>query len=253
MALQHRRSPGCALRDNRSRAIRLHVLFLPAVVTAVICALFSACSPPNDDDPSRIISANDCPIDWGDSTAHVQTTIRFEALVDTVLFPQERFSGSGLRVAVVCLPPDTSTLPYRDIYSVSANYLDIPAAGLPFSADIPAGYFSAYGCTRIAVGVILVYRDGNDNRRFDHGETVVGAGEQSLYAFVEGRLENLPSAPFESLNLYSNVLVRFATQPAPRFRPAPEYRATIFIINVRGETGSYDLPYPWPVKTPLLP
>ena len=156
-------------------------------------------------------------------------------------------------MAVICLPPENSDIPYLELYSVSANYLDIPATGLPYTATIPAAYFTPYGCTRISVAVILLYRDGNQNGRFDIGEPVFGAGEQSLYAYVEGRLENLPSQPFESLNLYSNVLVRSAAQSTQRFRPAPEYRATIFIINVRGDESRYDLPYPWTVKEPLLP
>ena len=221
--------------------------------TAVLYLFAAACSPPTDAPPVRVIPSNECPIDWGDSAAVVQTTIRFEALVDTTSFELERFSGSGLRVSVVCIPPDTSSLPYRDLYSVSANYLDIPATGLPFSAVIPAEYFTAYGCTRIAVSVIVLFMDDNGNRRFDAGESVYGAGEQSLYAYVEGRLENLPSTPFESLNLFSNVLVRYASQPVARFRPAPEYRATIFLINVRGASSNYELPYPWDPRIPLLP
>ncbi|MCB2203561.1 hypothetical protein KQI65_02340 [bacterium] len=231
----------------------LYLLVL-CVVALAFSFSFTACSPPTGVVPDTL-STNKCQTDWGDSVAVVRSTIRFEAQVDTSLYPLERFSESGLRIAVVCIPPDTSSLPYLDLYSVSANYLDIPATGLPFTTKIPARYFSHYGCTRVAVSVILLYSDVNANGHFEAGEPVYGAGEQSLYAYAEGTVSNddIRGTPYESLQLFSNVLVRVAVNPAPRFRPAPDYRATIFLINVRGDAASYELPYPWEPVHPLLP
>lgn len=221
------------------------------LTSAILLCLF-ACSPPDDANPVDIIGEDICRDEWRDDTARIRTTIRFEAIVDTTTFQIERFSGSGLRVAMVCIPPDTDSLPYRDIYSVSANYLDIPAAGLPFNAEIPPEYFRQYNCARLAAAVILVYRDGNDNGRFDPGENVVGADEQSIYAFAQGNLNTIPREPFESLYLNSNVLIRYERAPGQYFQSSPDYLATIFIIHVRGDAASYDIPYPWPVSTPLL-
>jgi len=212
-----------------------------------------SCAPPDDSSPIDIIGSNICVDDWREDTARIQTTIRFEALVDTALFHIERFSGSGLRIALVCIPPHGDTLPYRDIYSISANYLDIPAAGLPFQAEIPPAYFRQYPCARLAAAVILVYRDRNGNNRYDPGEPVYGADEQSLYAYVQGDLNTVPREPFESVFPQSNVLIRHQREFRTYFRSSPNYLATIFIINVRGESRYYDIPYPWHVPTPLLP
>ncbi|MBN1447130.1 MAG: hypothetical protein JXA28_04310 [Bacteroidetes bacterium] len=221
--------------------------------TTVAVLLLATCSPPDDSSPIDIIGSNFCVDEWRDDTARIQTTIRFEALVDTTQFHIERFSGSGLRIAVVCIPPLGDTLPYRDIYSVSANYLDIPAAGLPFQAEIPPAYFQQYDCARLAAAVILVYRDQDADNRYDPGEPVYGADEQSLYAFVQGDLNTVPRVPFESVFQYSNVLIRHDREERSYFQSSPDYLATIFIINVRGELGPYDLPYPWHVSSPLLP
>lgn len=226
----------------------LRGMLLPAAL--LLC--LSACSPPDDSKPRDIIGPNVCDEEWRDDTARIQTTIRFEALVDTTLFNIKRFSGSGLRVALVCIPPDPDSLQYRDIYSVSANYLDIPAAGLPFNAEIPPAYFQQFACARLAAAVIVVYRDQDDNGRFDVGEPVMGADEQSLYAFAQGDLNTVPRDPYESVYQFSNVLIRYEREPREYYQSSPDYLATIFIINVRGESGDYDLPYPWDVETPLL-
>lgn len=172
--------------------------------------------------------------------------------MDTTLYPLKRFSGSGLRVSLVCIPPDSSTLPWKDIYSVSANYLDIPATGLPFDAQISPEYFKEFSCSRLAVAVILVYGDNNENRRFDRGEPVVGAGEQSLYAFVQGDLSTVPSE-YRFSKEESNVMIRLDQNHVSRFQSSPDYLATIFIINVRGEQPRYNIPYPWYVSSPLFP
>jgi hypothetical protein len=210
----------------------------------------SACSPPVDVPPD-IVSPNVCDDVWRNDTAAIKTSIRFEAFVDQTQIELPRFSGSGLRVAVVCIPPDTSSLPFRDIYSISANYLDIPATGLPFEAVIPPEYFQQYPCARLAAAIILVYRDMNGNLRFDAGEPVLGADEQSLYAFVQGEIGTI-TEPFETVYHNSNVLIRYDQDPKQYFQSSPDYLATIFIINVRGERSSYDLPYPWHVSSPLL-
>ncbi|PLX30869.1 MAG: hypothetical protein C0600_07255 [Ignavibacteria bacterium] len=218
-----------------------------------LLAALSACSPPDDSGPPIIVGPNDCDAEWRGDTATIRTSIRFEAFVDTNQIELRRFSDSGLRIAVVCIPPDTSSLPYRDIYSISANYLDIPATGLPFNAVIPPGYFVNFSCARLAAAVILVYRDENGNKRYDLGEPIVGADEQSLYAFVQGDVATIPTDPFETVYQHSNVLIRYTQGSDLYFQSSPDFLATIFIINVRGEKSSYDLPYPWHVSSPLLP
>ncbi len=193
-----------------------------------------------------------CDAEWRGDTARIKTTIRFEALVDTTLFPLKRFSGSGLRVSLVCVPPDSGSLPWKDIYSVSANYLDIPATGLPFEAEIPPAYFRDFSCSRLATAVILVYGDNNENKRFDVGEPVIGAGEQSLYAFVQGDLGTVPPE-YNFQREGSIVMIRLDQSTVPDFQSSPDYLATIFIINVRGEHPRYNIPYPWYVSSPLFP
>lgn len=224
------------------------VLFAGVLLLAGV--VFS-CSPPEDDD-AIVIPPVTCDAAWRGDTARIRTTIRFEAIVDTTRFPLPRFSGSGLRLSLVCLPPDSSVLPWRDIYSVSANYLDIPATGLPFETKIPPQYFRDFSCARMAAAVILVYQDRNGNDRFDTVDSVVGADEQSLYAFVQGDLTTVPPE-YQFTNDGSNVLIQLDPTGLPRFRGSPDYLATIFIINVRGAQSRYALPYPWNVSSPLFP
>lgn len=228
-------------------------LWTAFLCVTIVLAAMTACSPPDDSDPHSIIGPTVCMDEWRDDTAHIRTTIRFEALVDTAHIRIDHFSGSGLRISLLCVPPEGDTLPYLDVYSISANYLDIPAAGLPFKADIPPEYFGQYGCARLAAALVLLYHDRNDNRRYDRGEPVFGADEQSLYAFVEGDLNTIPRDPFESVYPNSNVLICYHRDPERYFQSSPDFLATIFIISVRGETSPYDIPYPWPVASPLMP
>jgi hypothetical protein len=217
----------------------------------LLAVIAVSCSPP-DDDNGIVIPPVKCDADWRGDTARIKTTIRFEAIVDTTLFPLRRFSGSGLRLSLLCLPPDSGTLPWMDIYSVSANYLDIPATGLPFETEILPQYFRDFSCSRMAVAVIVVYHDRNENGRYDRGEPVVGVDEQSVYAFVQGDLGTVPPE-YEFSTGGSNVLIRLDQNSIPRFRGSPDYLATIFIINVRGERDRYRIPYPWNVSSPLFP
>ena len=213
-----------------------------------------ACSPPDDSDPSRVIGADPCSAPWRTDTAHVRTTIRFEAIVDTTVFPIRQFAGSGLRISLVLIPPPASTavqLPCLSVYSVSANYLDIPATGLPFDAEIPPEYFRQYNCARLAAAIILLHHDEDDDETYGSGETIVGAGEQSLYAFAQGDMRTVSRSPFESVFDGSNVMIRSDASPYPPLRSSPDYHATIFILNVRGEESTYNIPYPWP--SPALP
>jgi len=226
--------------------------FLTVMGVILYCLCAAACTSPGDDDPSTIIGTDPCSDPWRNDTARVRTTIRFEALVDTMLYPLKRFSGSGLRVSVVLIPPYQSPLPYLDVYSVSANYLDIPATGLPFQVVIPPGYFRQYDCARLASAFIVLYRDDNENEHFDIQETIYGADEQSLYAFTEGEMSTVSKQPFESVFSGNNVLIRMDNSTYPRFRSSPDYLATIFIINVRGDAQRYNIPLPWPVEAPLF-
>lgn len=233
----------CQARDTFFGALYAAVLLL--ALTAVSCA-------PPDDDGGIVIPPVTCDAEWRGDTAYVKTIIRFEALVDTSLFPLQRFSGSGLRVSLLCIPPDTGELPWLDIYSVSANYLDIPATGLPFEVIIPPEYFRDFSCSRLAAAAILVYDDSNENGHYDAGEPVVGAGEQSLYAFVQGDLTTVPTE-YRFSSTGSNVMIRLDQSLISRFQSSPDYLATIFIITVRGEQERYNIPYPWYVPSPLFP
>jgi len=161
------------------------------------------------------------------------------------------FAGSGLRVAVVAIPP-VDTLPYFDLYNISADYLEIPAAGLPFEIEIPVEYFRQYDCARLAAAFILLHVDENSDGRFQPGESIVGAGEQSLYAFAQGDMRTISSVPFESVFSGNNVLIRTDNSDYPRFRSSPDYLATIFIINARGPDQHYKLPFPWSVASHSL-
>jgi hypothetical protein len=224
---------------------------------ALFIVFAASCSPPGEDN-GIVIPPVKCDAEWRGDTARIDTIIRFEAIVDTILFPLKRFAGSGLRVSLICVPPDSTgipdsnRLPWKDIYSVSANFLDIPATGLPFKAEIPPGYFRDFSCSRLAVAMIVVYHDVNENRRYDQGEPVVGAGEQSLYAFVQGDLNTVPPQ-YKFSTDGSNVMIRLDQTTVPQFQSSPDYLATIFIINVRGEQNRYNIPYPWYVSTPLFP
>ena len=216
--------------------------------------MMPGCSPPEDDDPSHVIGTNTCSDPWRNDTAFVRTTIRFEALVDTTAFPMQQFAGSGLRLSLVLVPPPASQgvqLPYLDIYSVSSIYLDIPAASLPLNAVIPPEYFRHYNCARLAAAIILLHRDDDGDGTYQPGETVVGAGEQSLYAFAQGDMRTVSKTPFESIFDGSNVMIRSNASIYPPLRSSPDYHATIFILNVRGENSSYNIPFPWP--SPALP
>jgi hypothetical protein len=138
----------------------------------------------------------------------VRTTIRFEALVDTSVFPIQQFSGSGLRISLVLIPPpETSadTLPYRSMFSYSANYLDIPAVSLPLRCEIPPAYFRQFNCARMAAAVVLLHRDDDSSGTFTPGEAILGACEQSLYAFTQGDMRTIPKAPFETIFDGNNI------------------------------------------------
>lgn len=233
-----------------SRLARTALVFLAGIVT-----LWGVprCASPSAPEPHRVVNISPDADDprYDTLTAVLRSSIRFEAVVDTLAFPLRTFSGSGLRLAVVCFPPsDTSSLPYLDLCSFSANYLDVPATGLPFRAVIPASYFKRYTGTRIAAALVVLYRDTTRNGSFDEGEPVLGVSEQSLFAYAEGKLKNLPTHPFGPVRDGPNVLVRSGQQALPPFKPAPDYGATIFLVYVRGEM-SYNIPYPWPVRAAL--
>ncbi len=228
---------------------------LPAVLTGLLLA---ACANPADYDTTRVITSSY--VDQGEDDPRFDTlaavlasSIRFEALVDTARVALQRFTGSGLRIAVVCMLPDTSAVqPWRDLYSISANYLDLPAAGLPLRIAIPPDHFRRYTGARLAVAAIVLYQDADRNQTFDQGEPVWGVSEQQLFAFAEGRrLAQIPTKQYGELHEGPNVLVRFGQEQYPWFKTAPDYASTIFIINVRGPEYTYNIPLPWSMHTPL--
>jgi hypothetical protein len=227
------------------------------IAAAMMVALYSGmygCSPPDDSDPSNIIGTDPCSDPWRGDTALIRSTIRFEALVDTLAFPIQQFSGSGLRISLVLIPPPEAkadTLPFRSMVSYSANYLDIPAVSLPLRSEIPPAYFRQHNCARMAVAAVLLHRDDNGDERFTPGEAILGACEQSLYAFAQGDMRTVPKPPFETIFEGNNILIRNDGSTLPAFRSSPDYHATIFILHVRGEAHRYNIPYPWP--GPALP
>lgn len=222
---------------------------IAAAMMVMLYVCFPGCSPPDDDDPSNVIGTDPCVDPWRNDTALVRTTIRFEALVDTSVFPIQQFSGSGLRISLVLIPPPETagdTLSYRSMFSYSANYLDIPAVSLPLRCEIPPAYFRQFNCARMAAAVVLLHRDDDGDERFTPGEAILGACEQSLYAFTQGDMRTIPKAPFETIFDGNNILIRSSTAQYPPFRSSPDYHATIFILSVRGEQHNYSIPYPWP-------
>lgn len=239
-----------ALRSARRGASPLLLLALSALIAG-------ACSNPIDADNPRLVITS--PIDtlkddprFDTLTAHIETMIRFEAAVDTVRFPIDRFTGTGLRVAVVCVIPDSVRPPsFIDIFSISGAYLDIPATGLPMRTSIPARYFQRYVGARLAAAVILLYEDANGNRSYDYGERIFGASEQSLFGYAEGK-GKFP-ARFGEVRTGPNVFARTDQTSRPPFRAAPEYSSTIFIINVHGPDYAYNIPYPWRTLQVLFP
>ncbi|MCZ7557626.1 MAG: hypothetical protein M5R41_14605 [Bacteroidia bacterium] len=223
-------------------------------MVVVLYSGLNSCAPPDDKDPSNIIGTDPCVDPWRGDTAFIRTTIRFEALVDTMAFPIQQFAGSGLRISLVLFPPPTATtdtLSFRSMVSYSANYLDIPAVSLPLRGEIPPRYFRQHNCARMAVATVLLHRDDDGDEHYTPGEEILGACEQSLYAFTQGDMRTVPKPPFETIFEGNNILIRNDGNILPAFRSSPDYHATIFILSVRGEAHRYNIPQPWP--GPALP
>jgi hypothetical protein len=175
--------------------------------------------------------------------------------VDTQLFPSRDFIDSGLRIALLLIPPpsaESSGMSYYEFHSYPADYLAIPAVSLALRADLPPQYFRQFDCARLAVAMVLLHRDENGDEQYQPGEAIVGACEQSLYAFAQGDVRTVPKTPFETLLEGSNIMIRSDSRPYPSLRSSPDYHATIFILNVRGEQSTYNIPLPWPGPALLL-
>lgn len=230
-------------------------------IARLLCAccvcLWGACSNPTDIDTARVHNTSwvDAGLDdpaFDTLVSVIDTQIRFEAVVDTTRIRITRFAGMGLRIALVVVPPDTSdgTL-LDDVYSLSANYLDVPATALPLRARFEPGHFVRYIGARIAAAFVLLYRDDNLDQRYNAGEPVFGASEQHLFAWVDGRVTRIPALTWGEVQAGPNKLVSLGTQPA-RFKATPDYTSSIFIINVRGPEHAYSLPWPWMPGTGTL-
>lgn len=218
---------------------------------ACICAcLCVACSSPADIDTARVHNTSwvDAGVDdpaFDTLVSVIDTQIRFEAVVDTTRIRITRFAGMGLRIALIVVPPDTSGgAMLDDVYSLSANYLDVPATALPLRARFEPRHFVRYIGVRIAAAFVLLYRDDNLDQRYDAGEPVFGASEQHLFAWVDGRVSRIPAFTWGEVQAGPNKLVSLGAWP-PRYKATPDYASSIFIINVRGPEHSYQLPWPW--------
>lgn len=244
--------PPCA-RVARMTPCRRITLLLPLM-------LVYACTNPADIDVNRTITSSYVDTDEDDPrfdtlTAMVNTTIRFEASVDTSRIVFTRFTGSGLRIALLAVHPDsTAPDPFLNIYSVSANYLDLPATGLPFRIQIPAVYFKRFRNARVATALVVLFEDRDGNLEFNGEDRIFGICEQQIFGFAEGkRLRNIPTSWIEDVREGPNVLVRTSQLTFPGFRSVPDYQSTIFIIHVRGPMYRYPVPFPWPTRTTLTP
>lgn len=240
------------------RAAR-HIAWMLAAGCACLCAacLCAGCSSPSDIDTARVHNTSwvDAGLDdpaFDTLVSVIDTQIRFEAVVDTTRTRITRFAGMGLRIALVVVPPDTSDgTPLDDVYSLSANYLDVPATALPLRARFEPAHFVRYIGARIAAAFVLLYRDDNLDQRYDAGEPVFGASEQHLFAWVDGRVSRIPALTWGEVQAGPNKLVSLGAMP-PRFKATPDYASSIFIINVRGPEHNYQLPWPWMPGTGTL-
>ena len=224
--------------------------FSPAVLVFFGILILASCVGPNGADPN-IINLDPDPdtVSFTREPVKVQSSIRFEAQVDTVGFPYRQFTGTRLKIALVCIPPPgEDSVTFLTIATFSANYLDLPAVSLPLNMIIPETHFRYYDVVRVAIATVVLFRDENENNKFDPGETVFGAGENSVYAYIEGKSDRLPFISSGIPRIGSNLLVRVGSGEEVKFYPSPDYSATIFIIQVRGEKQQYAFPYPWTVS-----
>jgi len=237
----------------------LFILFTIVGVFSLLAVLGFSCANPADlDGPRKSIINPIIPPIQDDPrldtlVSALETSIRFEAFVDTTRVRVPFFTGTGFRLAVVYISPDSNDRqPFKNTYSISANYLDLPATSLPFRDTILPDYCKRFIGARIAVAAILLYKDVNENSLYDFGEPIWGAAEQSVFAYIDGD-GLVPTAPFGVVQKGPNILSRMGQERYPQFQVAPDYRATIFIVNVRGPNYPYNIPYPWPASEPLFP
>jgi hypothetical protein len=230
--------------------------------TVAISLYLSSCANPTDIDVNRLITSSY--VDQGEDdprfdtlTASVECMITLKA---NMIYKIDDWAGSGLHIALVFMLPDTSMQqPYKDVYDKSAIYFkdnEEYGIGLRLRATLTADMFKRQIGARVAVGIILLYLDRNDNQTYDIDEPIYGASEQQLFAFAEGK--RLPAGPFKQLNdLHEgpNALIRFGDDPYPSFKSQTDYNSSFFTIYVRGPEAIYSIPYPWhmskllPVKT----
>ncbi len=226
---------------------------IPVVPFLLICGaalLLSRCANPLDAggarkiDPTPIDTTADDPR-FDTMKARINTRIRFEPVIDKSQFLFQRIPDS-MRIGIITESKNDS-VPYREIYSTSAVYLNVGSVILPFEATIEARYFLRWKNARLFFGYVIVYGDANRNRVFDYGETIYGISEQAVFGYAEGKkLENIPEALVKGVMQGCNVMVRTGgAKYAAQFTAAPDFDATIFKIQIRGASSSYDPPYPW--------
>ncbi len=223
----------------------------------LVLILLGRCSNPLDVPGGKIIKQIQLPTEPDDPRfdtlqAYCDTRIRFEAVIDKSKFPFQRIPDS-MRVGIVTESRKDS-IPYREIYSASAVYLNLGTITLPFEATIQPKYFLRYNNARMFIGYIILYVDKNKNKVYDYGETIYGIGEQSVFGFAEGKkLTNLPPQIGKGVSNGPNVMVRTGWGLyASEFTASPDFDATIFKIHIRGAQFKYDVPYPWKPIVALL-
>lgn len=236
--------------EERARGAGRRVPLFAILLIGAAALLFGRCANPLETDGKKKIDPT--PIDttaddprFDTMKAFINTRIRFEPVIDKSQFLFQRIPDS-MRVGIVTETKNDS-IPYREIYSSSAIYLNVGPVILPFEATIEPRYFLRWKNARLFFGYIVVYGDANRNKVFDYGETVYGIGEQVAFAFAEGKkLENIPTAFVKGVVAGPNVFVRTGgAHYAAQFTAAPDFDATIFKIQIRGAAAAYDPPYPW--------
>ena len=239
------------IRIDSIRAAWSLIAYLMIFLTIIL--FLGQCANPEDGgtvDP--IIPPDDPTLDT--MYARVESRIRLEAIIDrsTFLFPK---IPDSMRVSIIVFLNRSDTIPYREIYSASSLYLNLNSAvTLPFETVIPPTYFWKYNNSRLCIGYVIVFADRNKNKAFDYGETIYGVSEQAAFGYAYGKkLSNLPKDHFQDVLNGPNAMFRIGGDPYAIFQSAPDFDASVFKINIRGASQSFNVPYPWKPSMRLTP
>ena len=217
--------------------------------------LFGQCSNPEQGgsiiNPIPLPGPDDPSLDT--MYSHIDSRIRFEAIIDKSSFPFPRIPDS-MRISIVAYIRNDS-IPYREIYSASGLYLNLSSAvTIEFVTTIPPNYFWKYNNARLCIGYVFVYVDRNRNKTYDSGEAIYGISEQTAFGYAYGkRVQNIPKDAFQDVLAGPNAFFRIGGNPYSIFKSAPDFDASVFKINMRGAMYKYNVPYPWKPSVPLIP